>query len=632
MFDFVRNKKWVVQAILGGIVVTFAFFGIDAYFRDAGPGSAVATVGDQRVSQVEFGEALRRQQEQVRQLLGNQADTALLDGPEIRGVVLDRLIQQRLLVEQAAREGIVIPDADLQKLLLDIPEFRDGDRFSLAKYEGFLKARRRTAVQFENELRGDLMVQRLSDAYSGTAIVPATVVERLARLREQKREVRWSVIAPEQFLDKVTLAPDAAQKYYESHQDEFRIPDKARVQYLVLSPEALSGQVTITDDEARAYYQQNLSRFQKPEERQASHILLNADKSASAEARAAAKAKAEALFAQLQRKPETFSEVAKVNSQDPGSAAKGGDLGFFGRGMMVKPFEDAAFGAKVGELVGPVATEFGYHIIKVTAVKPAQTTDFAQAKPRIEQELRRQKAEKRFAEAAEIFSNLVYEQADSLKPAADELKITIQESPWITRGASEVPALNHPRVLAAAFSDDAVRNKRNTEAIDVGNSTLVAVRVIEHQPAAMKPFAEASAEIKKNLLLTEAQKLAEQDGEAKLAKLRGGEQISVPWSDPKIVSRTAAEGLPPEALQQVFRVDGSKLPAYTGAHYGKGSYALLKVTKVVEPPEIKPAQRREITAALTQAAGQEDLTAYLSSLRKGYKVTVNQDLLQQKQQ
>jgi len=166
----------------------------------------------------------------------------------------------------------------------------------------------------------------------------------------------------------------------------------------------------------------------------------------------------------------------------------------------------------------------------------------------------------------------------------------------------------------------------------VGNSTLVAVRVIEHQPAAMKPFAEASAEIKKNLLLKEAQKLAEQDGEAKLAKLRGGEQISVPWSDPKIVSRTAAEGLPPEALQQVFRVDGSKLPAYTGAHYGKGSYALLKVTKVVEPPEIKPAQRREITAALTQAAGQEDLTAYLSSLRKGYKVTVNQDLLQQKQQ
>ena len=630
MFDFVRNKKWLVQGILGAIVVTFAFFGIDAYFRDAGPGGAVATVGDQPISQVEFGEALRRQQEQVRQLLGSQADAALLDGPEIRAVVLERLIQQRLLVEQAARQGIVIPDADLQKLLLDIPAFRDGDRFSLAKYEEFLKARRRNAVQFENELRSDLMAQRLSDAYATTAIVPAAVVDRLARLRDQTREVRWSIIAPEQFLDRVTLAPDAAQKYYDSHQAEFQIPEKARVQYLVLSPEALSGQVMVTDDELRAYYQQNLSRFQTPEERQASHILINADKSAPTQTRAAAKAKAEALFDQLKRKPDTFAEVAKANSQDPGSAAKGGDLGFFGRGMMVKPFEDAAFGAKVGTLVGPVETEFGYHIIKVTTVKPAQTTEFAQAKPRIEQELRRQKAEKRFAEAAETFSNLVYEQADTLEPAAAELKIAIQESPWLTRSGSEIPALNHPRLLAAVFADDAVRNKRNTEAIDVGNNTLVAVRVIDHQPAAMKPFADVSADIKKNLLVKEAQKLAEQDGQAKLAKLRAGEQVNIPWSDPKLVSRTAAAGLPPDALQQVFRVDGSKLPAYTGADYGQGSYALFKVTKVVEPAEIKSAQRREVTATLTQAAGQEDLAAYLGSLRKGYKISVNEDLLLKK--
>ena len=252
MFDFVRNKKWLVQAILGAIVVTFAFFGIDAYFRDGGTGSAIATVGDQRISQAEFGEALRRQQEQVRELLGNEATASVIDGPEIRAMVLDRLIQQRLLVEQASREGVLIPDADLQKLLLDIPAFRDGERFSLAKYEEFLKSRRRTAVQFESELRGDLMAQRLSDAYAGTAIVPAAIVERLARLREQKREVRWSVITPEQFLDRVTLAPDAAQQYYDAHQAEFRIPEKARVQYIVLSPDALSKQVTVSDEEIRA--------------------------------------------------------------------------------------------------------------------------------------------------------------------------------------------------------------------------------------------------------------------------------------------------------------------------------------------------------------------------------------------
>ena len=239
--------------------------------------------------------------------------------------------------------------------------------------------------------------------------------------------------------------------------------------------------------------------------------------------KAAAKAKAEALLAQIKQKPDSFAAVAKANSQDPGSASKGGDLGFFGRGMMVKPFEDAAFGLKVGGIAGPVETEFGYHIIKVTAVKPAQTTEFAQARPQIEKELKRQKAEKRHAEAAEVFSNVVYEQADSLKPAADQLKLPLQESPWITRNGSEVPTLNNPRLLAAVFSDDAIRNKRNTEAVDIGNSTLVAARVVEHKPAAMKPFEEVSAEIKKNLLLKEAQNLAEKDGQGKLAKLRAGE-------------------------------------------------------------------------------------------------------------
>ena len=279
MFDFVRNKKWVVQLILGAIVVTFAFFGVDAYFRDAGTGSAVAKVGDQRISQLEFGEALRRQQEQVRQMLGNQVDAATLDNPEIRAAVLDRMIRQRMLLEQAAREGIVIPDADLQKLLLDIPEFREGGKFSMARYQEFLKSRRRTAVQFENELRADLMAQRLGEAYIGTAIVPAPAVDRLARIRDQKREVSLSVVTAEQFLDQVKLDPNAAKQYYDTHQGEFQIPEAARVQYLVLSPDALSAQITVSEEEARAAYQQNPARFQKAEERQASHILINADKS-----------------------------------------------------------------------------------------------------------------------------------------------------------------------------------------------------------------------------------------------------------------------------------------------------------------------------------------------------------------
>lgn len=633
MFDFVRDSKRVVQIILGVIAVTFAFFGIDAYFRQSdSAGGAVAHVGDQRISQIDFGEALRRQQEQVRSMLGNQVDAATLDSPEIRAVVLDHLIRQRMLLEDAARDGLVVPDSELQKLLTGIPEFQSDGKFSMAKYEQFLQARRRNAATFENELRGDLMVQRLSDGYASTAIVPASVVERLARIRDQKREISVSVINAEQFVDQVKLDVDAAKKYYETHPSEFQIPEQARMQFIVLSPDTLASRVAVSDEEARSFYQQNASRYQKGEERKASHILINAPHDASADVKAAAKAKADALLKQVREKPESFAAVAKANSQDTGSASKGGDLGFFARGSMVQPFEDAGFKLKVGEITGPVQSEFGYHVIKLTGLKPAQTTDFVQAKPQIEQELRRQKAEKLFADAAETFTNLVYEQPDSLKPAADQLKLQVQESPWIARGAADVPApLNNPRLLAAIFSDDVLKNKRNTEAIEVGSNRLVAARLIEHRPAAMKPFDTVSADIRKRLLMQEAQRLAVKEGQARLAKLRAGAAVNASWTAPKLMTREKAEGLAPAAVQQVFRADVTKLPAYTGVDYGRNGYALLKVTRVVEPSEVPQPQRKELATALAQVAGQEDLSAYVASLRNSVEVKVDQSLLQQKQ-
>ena len=248
----------------------------------------------------------------------------------------------------------------------------------------------------------------------------------------------------------------------------------------MLALDSVAAQIEVSADEVKQFYEQNLKQYAQGEERQASHILIAVDSKSSAEEKQAARAKAEELLKQVKQNPASFADVAKKYSQDPGSAAKGGDLGFFPRGAMVKPFEDAVFQMKVGEIAGPVESQFGYHIIRLTAVKGRGLDD---VKKQVELDLKRQKAGKKFSELAEQFNNLVFEQGDSLKPAADALKLPIQNSGWVSRSGSENKLLNNPKLLQAVFSEDAVKNKRNSEVIDVGNNTLVAARVIEYKPA-----------------------------------------------------------------------------------------------------------------------------------------------------
>ena len=629
MYNLVHSHKKLIQIILAVAFVPFAFFGVDSYFRAGDRGDNIATIGGQPITEQEFARALQERQNYLQRMAGGRMDPALLDSTELRFAVLDGIVRERLLISQAVRGGLLVSDQQLQQLISEQPAFQEGGKFSHARYEELLRRQNMTPIGFENSLRRDLMVERVSDAYRATAIVPNAVAERLLRINSQQREVSQSVLAPENFVAQVKLEAGAAKQHYDAHQNEFQLAEQARLEYLVLALDAVASQVEVSADEVKQFYERNLKQYTQGDERQASHILIAADAKASVEEKQAARAKAGQLLEQARQKPASFTELARRNSQDPGSAANGGDLGFFPRGAMPKPFDDAVFQMKAGEIAGPVETEFGYHIIRLTAVKGGRGLD--DVKDQVALDLKRQKAGKRFSELAEQFNNLVFEQGDSLKPAADALKLEIQSSSWVSRSGSENKLLNNQKLLQAVFAEDGVRNKRNSEVVDVGNNTLVAARIIEYKPASVRAFDEVSAEITKRLTLRQAAQLAAARGRDLLAKLKQGEAATVAWSGAKLISREKAQDYAGPVLLGVFKADVGKLPAYAGIENAQGGFVLLKITRVIEAEAVDVARRKAASAELRQMLGQEEFEAYVASLKLRADINVKQERLEKKE-
>lgn len=637
MFDFVTKNKLLIQIILAIIAVPFAFFGVDSYFRVIDPARAVARVGGYwgySITEQEFSQALRERQETLRRVTGGQIDAAVMDSPELRYATLEGIIQRRLLLDRALRSGMTLSDAQLQSIIGELPLFRDeSNQFSFARYQQFLKNEGMTLAMFEARTRQDVILQQLSEGYAGSVFVPKNVTERLVRLSEQSRDVSHYTIGPEKFLGQVKLEAEAPKKYYDANQAEFQVPEQARVEYVVLSLESLLAQVQVDLADVRKHYESRRAQFEVREARQANHILIGVDPTAGADAKQKARAKAEEIYKQLAQKPAAFAELARQHSQDPGSAARGGDLGLISRGAMkdVPEFEEALFKLKPGEISPPVESRHGFHVIRLAAVQPAQVKALEEVRGQIEQELGKQLAAKRFAETADQFNNVVYEQSESLKPAAELIKAAPQRSDWIARGRAEPAVLGNPKLLAAIFSDEVVRNRRNTEAIEVAPGTIVAARVIEYKPASTQPFAEVRAEIQKRLALREAGKRAAQEGVSQLEQLRQGKSAAAVWSAPQRVTRAEHKGVSEAVVRQAFRTDVTKLPAYSGVENPRGGYTLLRVTRVQEAEDIPAEKRQAFGEALRQVMGQESLNAYVAGLKQKADVKINREQLEKKE-
>ncbi|MFZ6744327.1 SurA N-terminal domain-containing protein [Undibacterium sp. JH2W] len=627
MFEFIRTHQRLMQILLAVLILpSFVLFGNTDALRSIGKEEGIAKVAGVPISQAEFDQALRDQLDRMRQAYGPQFDAKMLNTAEARQSILDELIARKAMAGEIVVKKLAIADITLRDNIAQTPGLVKADgHFDNAEYNRLLSLQGLTPTMYEQRLRQDLIVQQLLSPVQASAFVSKTVADRLSAINEQEREVQMLMYKPGDFTARVKVTDEMLKAYYEKNTAQFEIPEQINAEYVVLNSDVLAEQTTVSDADVQAYYKANEKIYTTEEQRRASHILITAGKDASAADKEKAKAKAAGILAQLKKKPEDFAKLAKENSEDPGSKEKGGDLDFFGRGAMVPQFEESAYKLKQGEISELVQSDYGFHIIMVTEIKPATVKALDEVKTQIAAEIKKQKAGKAYTEAAETFGNLLYEQADSLKPVAEKLKLKIQVVNGLTRnskpGIEGAVEASNSKFLKAIFSDDVIKKKHNTEAVEIAPNTRIAGRILEYKPAAKRPFEEVKAAILAQVTATEAAALAEKEGIAKLAALKAADSTAG-FTEAKMVSRLKNQDIPSAALVDLMRADTQKLPAFVGTHLGSAGYVIFRIAKVTAgTPD---ATRRASEAQqLTSMQSAQNLYAYLELLKQRAKVTVN---------
>jgi len=631
MFDFFRKHTWLLQVVLAFVVIAFVGTGVYQGYGSlmADDNATVAKIDGRKLTRSEWEFAQREQIERIRRQMPN-VDPKLFDTPEMKRQSLDAVVRERVTLAAADKLHLVITDDRLQRLFATDPQLAFLRNPNGSVNKDALAAQGMSSEMFAQRLRQDLSLRQVFQGVNGTAIAPLAATSAALDAMFQQREVQVQRFATKDSTDKVTPTDADIEKFYKdpANAPQFLAPEAANIEYVVLDLATLKKGITVSDKDLQDYYAANEKRYTSLEERRASHILVKVDASASAADRAKAKTKAEGLLTEVKKNPGGFADIARKNSDDPGSAEKGGDLDFFGRGgLAAKPLEDAAFALKVDEIGPLVESEFGYHIVKLTAVRGGDKRSFESVRAEIQSEVQTQLAQKRFSEAAVEFTNMVYEQPDSLKPVVDKFKLELRSAQDVHRTAAPGAsgALANAKFLEALFGADAVRNKRNTEAVEIAPSTMVSGRIVKYEAAHQLPLADVKAKVRDRLVTLQAAALARKQGEARLAELRAAPDTAMPEAA-VTVSRAQPRELTGALIDAVLKAPAAKLPAFVGVDLGDQGYAVVKIAKVLSrDPATGDASRAQ--AQYGQAWGDAEGQAYYAALKTRFKVEIKPNVL-----
>ncbi len=627
MFDSIRNHSKILMGLLFLLVIpSFVLFGMDSYSRFSDQGAPVAKVAGNKITQGEWDAAHQREVERIRALVPN-LDPKLLDSAEARYATLERMVNERVISAAADKQLLVTSDQRLARYLQQDPSIaglRGADgKLDMERYRQLAASQGMTPEMLEAKVRQDLSAQQVLGGLQQSVLASQSQTDAALNAYLQRREIQIQKWVPADFAAKVQVTDADLEKFYQAQSERFRSVESADIEYLVLDTASLQKSISLPEQDLKTYYEQNVQRLSGKEERRASHILINAAKDTPAADRAKARAKADELLASVRKAPKSFADVARKHSQDTGSATKGGDLDFFAKGAMVKAFEDAAFALKKGDISDVVESEFGFHIIQLTDIKAPKAPSFESMRPQLEADLRKQQAQRQFAEQAETFTNSVYEQADSFKPTADRLKLSVQKAQGLTRtpAAGAQGVLANAKLLQTLFAEDSVSKRRNTPAVEVAPNTLVSARIVAYRPAAVRPFAEVKDEVRRQYVVEKSADLAKAEGQAKLASWKD-QAAQAQVGAAVTVSRDQTQGQPQAVVDAVLRADPARLPALVGVDLGTQGFVLARVNKLVARDASSPQQVAQSRQQMTQLWGQAETQAYLTHLKQQLKAEI----------
>ena len=580
MLEQIRNRTQTTFAkvILAIIIIPFALFGIDSYLSSVGSNIYIASVNDESINSSE----LEKTKSQFIAQINSQDETTdpkAFESIEFKKAVLDKVIITKLINQEIKNAGFYISDSQVGTYISGMPEFQRNGKFSQDQYDQVLKVNGLTPKKFDNKIKIDLGTQQVKDSLRKLFYIPKDKIQNLVDLAYQKRDVSIFELKQDDFKDKIDLSDSALKKVYEESKSSFMRPDQVKIKFIIYSASGIVPTVKVADKEVKDYFVNNINRYQADQQRRARHILFTIGADMSADEIEEIKTKALNVLKKVKKDPKTFKKNAEKFSQDVESAKNGGDLGFFSRGDMTKPFEDAVFSMSKNQISDLIKTEFGYHIVMLSDIK-GQEVKFKTVKNQIKGELIFNKAVAEYGANADEFGNIVYEQSDNLQEAANRFSLKIEDSEWLSFEDAK-KFFNNEAFAQAIFAKDAIDLKKNIPAIEASPNNLVAARVVDFRLSASRPFEEVKSTITDFLVEAESQRLLISAGTKLIEDVKLKPKL-IDWIDQLTIDRIDRKGLSAPLIDAIFKMDANpdKLPNYHGLYDSRGEYIIVKLNKV----------------------------------------------------
>lgn len=630
MLDFMRKNasSMAVKIILGAIAVVFIFWGIGT-FRSQRL-TSLATVNGEDIHYDTYRIEYINTIERYKQLFGGQIPEGFLEKLNIKGQVLDNIINNILIKEAAAKLNIYVSDEEIQEEILKIPAFLSNGVFDKNLYERALRANRMTPTDFENKIQQQLLLEKVSTLLTNSINVPESEAQEQYRYDNEKRELIYITINPNDFSKDFNPADDELKVFYETNKEKYRTQPQIALSYIEIKKADVLKNIDISEEDAKLYYEEHQNDYETKEQRRARHILIKTEKNADEKAIEAAKKKAEELLAKL-KKGDSFEELAKKYSDDPGSASRGGELGFFGRGMMVKPFEDTVFAMQPGELAGPVKTDFGWHIIRLEEIKPAGLRPFNEVKDSIITKLKEERSKSTlFEQATKLYDDIIAQ--GSLTLYAQKNGIVLSKTGLFTKNMPPIPLSKD--ALSELFE---LGQGSLSSIIELPDGMLVA-EVSEKVPSGIPPMDEIKEKVKADFIHQKAVEAAKKRAEELIAEMKGKDIVALakekgvtPMTS-KPYSRSemslAAKDLPQPVLEAGLSLTKSN-PLAERAVEAQNLFYIVGLKEITDADMSGfPAQQKTITDKLLTQKKNLVMDSWLKDLRKNANIRINKELLE----
>ena len=612
------------SVILGLVILSFVFAGVGSYINSS-INSAAATVNGQDISRDALEKAYQNKRAQMESQYGEAfaalaGDAAYLQ--EFRRSVLDQLISEKLVDQAALEMGLRVSDAQIKQAIVEMQQFQIDGKFDNDRYLVVLRSAGFQPNGFRDYMRTTMVREQLSKALIGTEFALVSEAEKAFELQAQTRDAKYLTINASAFNDQVTVTDEQVQAYYRANLSRFDTEQKVSVAYVELSLDDLLDGIEVTEQELTDHYEAYISDYKTEEERRASHILIE-----FGDDEAAAEKQAEEVLAKVNNGGD-FAALAKEFSADTFSAEKGGDIDWFGKGTMDPEFEAAAFAlASIGDTSQVVKSDFGFHIIKLTDIKPEQVTPFEEVKAEIAAKVKTHKAEENLYALQQRMAEVAFEMPDHLDEVAAIANKPIVTSELFSR-SSAPEALSSPKVLNAAFDTDLIEQGVNSEVLDLGDNHLMVLRVVNNEPERTKELAEVADDIKQQLQTEAAQNAAREWAQGMLASVKAGDDItsalaakSITWNEKQSVSRVDGS-IGQNIVTELFKLAENTENNASVVDMMSGDIALVQLVKINPPVAADAAQLDSIKNRLASSKAQVLYTELLDSLKANADIEI----------